>query len=594
MFERGGTIMRRNPSIALVLLVVACSSRANPADDNAEPGLGGSTEQTGGAAGASVGGTGGTAGTGGSGVAPGSPGSFLKVQGTTIVDGQGHEVLLRGASFGNEVWANRAVPDDHAEIDFGRLQTMGANSTRFLLNYVTFEDDAAPGVYKKAGWDWIDQNIAWAKAHGIYLILNMHVPEGGFQSDGKGDQLWTDPTNQDRLTALWKAIASHYVDETIIAGFGLVNEPHPTASRQQWQDLASKITAAIRSVDTNHMVFVERTNAVNGDFAYDANMNLFTQADKNTVYEFHFYDPTDYTFQLQPWNNSPEGGAYPDPNKIGGVTEQWINLATFDAPTAPAGTTDWTSYESTRITAAAGKGIAVGKLTLVGQALGAGTIAFDDLSIKEYDAAGTFTREVAHIFPTSNAGWPFWSKDGSGKAATTSPCKTSATCLSITGTTDDASYGGVGYYFVPKEGFQYSVAGWMKGTNLPAGAIARMRVDLIGSSTPVRVRDKAGLIDFMAPYLAWSKTHNVPLFLGEFGVYKACFANNKGGLTWVGDVYDIATGVGAPGASRVTAISFHQYHEDAFALYYGNSGPVVPTNANQPLIDLLTAKFSAH
>jgi hypothetical protein len=37
----------------------------------------------------------------------------------------------------------------------------------------------------------------------------------------------------------------------------------------------------------------------------------------------------------------------------------------------------------------------------------------------------------------------------------------------------------------------------------------------------------------------------------------------------------------------------HQYHEDAFALYYGNGGPVDPANANQPLIDLLSAKLHA-
>jgi hypothetical protein len=36
----------------------------------------------------------------------------------------------------------------------------------------------------------------------------------------------------------------------------------------------------------------------------------------------------------------------------------------------------------------------------------------------------------------------------------------------------------------------------------------------------------------------------------------------------------------------------HQYHEDAFALYYG-AGPVNPGDANQPLIDLLTAKLHA-
>src|SRR5450432_2834909 len=469
-----------------VALMVACSSAGEKAGANGTGTFAGADAEVGGG------------GPEASGEA-GPSGSFLRAQGTNIVDGQGRQVFLRGVSFGNEVWANRAVPDDHGEIDFCRLATMGANSTRFLLNYMTFEDDAAPGAYKQAGWDWIDQNIAWAKAHGIYLILNMHVPQGGFQSDGMGGKLWSDSTNQDRLTALWKAIASRYAGETIIAGFGLVNEPRPLTSRQQWQDLASRITAAIRTVDTNHMVIVERTNAVGADFSSDASMNLFTVSDKNVLYEFHFYDPSDYTFQLQPWNNTPDGGMYPDATKIAGVTEQWINLATFDAPTALPGTSDWTSYEGTHITAA-GQNIAVGKVTLVGQALGAGTIAFDDLSVKEYDAGGTFTREVEHISPASGAGWAFWSKNGSGAAGTTSSCKTSASCLTITGTTDDASYGGVGFYFVPKQGYQYNVAGWMKGTSLPAEALARMRVDLLGSSTPVSVRDKAGLGAFMAPY----------------------------------------------------------------------------------------------
>ena len=526
----------------------------------------------------------------GGGASPPSP-AFLRVQGEAIVDGANAPVILKGVSLGNEVWANKATPTDHGEIDFQRLADMGANSTRFLLNYVTFEDDAAPGVYKDAGWAWIDQNVAWAKAHGIRLVLNMHVPEGGFQSNGDGGALWSDVANQDRLTALWTEIARRYADEPIIAGFGLVNEPEPLVSRQQWHDLASRLLTAIRSVDTNHIVFVERPIAIAGDFNSDADMNLFTLDDANVVYEFHFYDPTDYTFQLQPWNNTPDGGAYPDPTKIAGVTEQWINLATFDAPTAPVGTSDWTHYDGTRITASS-SAIAVGKPTLVGQALGAGTIAFDDLTINEYDAAGTFTREVAHILPTTASGWYFWSANNVGTGSTGSGCKTSATCLTITGTTDDASFGGYGFYFVPTQGYQYSISGWMKGTNLPAGAAARIRLDLVGSSTPVRVRDKPGLRDMMAPYLAWGAAHDVPLYLGEFGVYKACFADGKGGLGWVGDVYDLATGEGASGGPRVAGLSYHQFHEDAFALYYG-TGPVDPNNANQPLIDLLTAKLHA-
>ena len=527
---------------------------------------------------------------GGSSAKPPPGAGFLRASGTRIVDGDGKPVFLKGVSFGNEVWANMALPDDHAEIDFQRLADMGANSTRFLLNYLTFEDDAAPYVYKDAGWAWIDQNVAWAKTHGIHLILNMHVPQGGFQSDGNGGALWTTSENQNRLIALWREIARRYAGEPIIAGFGLVNEPEPLVSLQQWQDLAVAIASAIRAVDANHMIFVERPIAVAGSFNAAPDMNLFTIDDPNAVYEFHFYDPSDYTFQLEPWNGNPDGGSYPDPTKIAGVTEQWINLATFDAPTAPAGTSAWTHYDGPRITASSAA-IAAGKPTLVGQALGAGTIAFDDLTINEYDAAGTFTREIARILPNTTSGWYFWSNNNVGTGSITARCITSATCLTITGTTDDASWGGYAFYFAPRHGYQYSISGWMMGTDLPAGAIARIRLDLIGSSTPVRVRDKPGLRDMMAPYLAWGAAHDVPLYLGEFGVYKACFANDKGGLAWVGDVYDLATtGDGAPTSPRVAGLSYHQYHEDAFALYYG-TGPVDPNNANQPLIDLLTARL---
>jgi endoglucanase len=522
---------------------------------------------------------------------PSPPAAFLRARGRQIVDGDGNPVFLKGVSLGNEVWTNAVLPADHAEVDFIRLAEMGANSTRFLLNYRTFEDVSASSMYREGGWAWVDQNISWAKAHGIRLLLNMHVPQGGFQSNGEGGALWADIQNQDRLTALWKEIARRYANEPIIVGFGLLNEPEPLVSRQQWHDLAIRIATAIRAVDASHILFVERPIAVAGNFNSDADMNLFTIDDPNVVYEFHFYDPNDYTFQLQPWNNSPDGGNYPDPSKIGGITEQWINLATFDAPVAPAGTSDWTHYEGTRITAT-GSTIAAGKPTLVGQALGVGSVAFDDLSINEYDAAGTFLREVEHIYPASSSGWYFWSSNAVGSGTTTAVCKTSATCLSISGTSADASWGGYGFYFAPTAGHQYSISGWMKGTNLPAGAIARMRVDLIGSSTPVRVRDKAGLADMMAPYLAWGAAHDVPLFLGEFGVYRACFGGGKGGLTWVDDVYHLATGGGAADSPQVAGLSYHQYHEDAFALYYG-SGPVDPANANQPLIDLLTARLHA-
>ena len=419
----------------------------------------------------------------------------------------------------------------------------------------------------------------------------MHVPQGGFQSNGEGGALWSDVANQDRLTALWKEIARRYADEPIIAGFGLVNEPEPLVSRQQWHDLAARLPAAIRSVDTNHIVFVERPIAIAGDFNSDADMNLFTLDDANVVYEFHFYDPTDYTFQLQPWNNTPDGGAYPDPTKIAGVTEQWINLATFDAPTAPAGTSDWTHYDGTRITASSAA-IAVGKPTLVGQALGAGTIAFDDLTINEYDAAGTFTREIAHILPTTASGWYFWSNNSVGTGSTGAGCKTSATCLTITGTTDDASFGRLRLLLRAHAGVSVQHLGLDEGDQ-PAGGRGRAHPARPGRKLDAGARARQGRAprhDGAVPRLGRGpRRAAVPGRVRRLqGVLRQQQGRPRLGRRRLRS-RDRRRRAGGP---RVAGLSYHQYHEDAFALYYG-TGPVDPANANQPLIDLLTARLHA-
>ena len=221
---------------------------------------------------------------------------------------------------------------------------MGMNLVRFYMNYRTFEDDARPFVYDDSGFAWLDDNITWAKAHGVTLFLNLHVPQGGFQSNLEGNLLWDIPENQDRVVALWRAIAARYANEPTIGGYDLLNEPAPAHSKTEWQTLAGRITTAIREVDPNHLVIVERTNAVGGKYDNDAERNFFLIDDENTAYTFHFYTPIEYTHQLTPWTGFGDGGNYPDPSRISGVTEKWLGEATFDARSAPTGSSDSVSY----------------------------------------------------------------------------------------------------------------------------------------------------------------------------------------------------------------------------------------------------------
>jgi endoglucanase len=190
---------------------------------------------------------------------------MLRVAGDKIFDGNGKNVILRGIAFGNQVWTDSADPRiHHSEVDYARVKDLGMNAVRFYMNHITFED--AAGQLKPSGLAWLDDNIAWAKKQGIYLVLNLHVPPGGYQSSGKGAELWDNPKAQDQFVALWKALAAHYRAETTIAGFDLLNEPVVPKSIDQWKSLAERTIAAVRTVDPWHMMFVERVNSVGLDW----------------------------------------------------------------------------------------------------------------------------------------------------------------------------------------------------------------------------------------------------------------------------------------------------------------------------------------
>ena len=290
---------------------------------------------------------------------------------------------------------------------------MGMNAVRFYMNYRTFEADAAPGKYLDDGWQWLDDNIAWAKRHGVYLILNMHVPPGGFQSLGNGKALWDRPEMQERCIALWTAIARHCKGEPTVAGYDLLNEPVVTRAASQWRDLAGRIAVAIRAVDPDHMLFVERLNSIAGDWSEDADRGFFRIADPNTVYEFHFYKPFHFTHQSASWVPfTAENVRYPDTR----AEVEWFLLdrkaGTEDSPKLPPGDSPWTFYPGAPFKVD-DPAIVVGKPLLVVKA-NSGKVWFDDLTLEELDGDGKVKRVIWEKNLTGTRGWYFWNKDGKG------------------------------------------------------------------------------------------------------------------------------------------------------------------------------------
>lgn len=177
---------------------------------------------------------------------------------------------------------------------YKEIRDLGFNSVRLMLSFNLFEENAAPGVYKDEGWALIDKHILWAKQNGLRLILDMHVPQGGYQSTTntgfENNTAW-----KQRLENLWVAIAQRYRHETTIVAYDLINEPHVN----NWFAYAQTLINKIRAVDSNHLIIVELSFHPNDP-------GMYKLPDNNILYDTHWYEP--WSWAGSHTNNTPYTG----------------------------------------------------------------------------------------------------------------------------------------------------------------------------------------------------------------------------------------------------------------------------------------------
>lgn len=503
--------------------------------------------------------------------------NFIQRQGKKLVY-KGNQIYLRGMAFGNLVYDDNQNPaNHHTEKDMERIQALGMNAIRFYMNYKTFEADAQPYQYKQSGWDWIDKNVQWAKANGVFLILNMHVPQGGYQSACKGDALWTSTENQKRLVALWKAIATRYKDEPQIAGYDILNEPTPSGSMQNWSALAQNIINGIRSVDNNHLIITERALALNCDYNYsDTNNNYPQITETNLMYTVHLYDPFEFTHQNLDWANTGDGGKYPDNDLIVPPANATYKTGDYDNPSIKTGTNDWEYFTGTPFTVT-DDAVLFGRVVFLSNKLAAGKVYYDDFELKELDAQGNIIKTIYKVNPTSGTYW-WYSANGTGAYSASTTGHGDNYSVSVTGNTEAATVICPTFPFRVTKGHQYVITGWMKGENVPSGAGASISTEYYESPSKAKLaaRNYEFIKNKITAYAKYIEDKGFPVYFGEFGTARNTFANSKGGAQWVKDAMHIFDSLGYH-------FTYHAYKESSFGYYDGWDQPVDTTTVNAQL-----------
>ena len=269
---------------------------------------------------------------------------FLKRNGQKIVDGSGNNFVLRGiglggwmlqegymlqtSAFANAQYQIKAkivgvLGEENTDtfyqtwlknyiqkVDVDSMKAYGFNSIRLPMHYnlytLPIEDEPVAGqnTWLDKGFALTDSLLAWCKANQIYLILDMHATPGGQGKDAAisdynttKPSLWESPANQAKLVALWKKLAERYANEEWIGGYDLINEINWDFENSGNQNgcncntnapllaIYKSIITNIRSVDTNHLIFIEGNCWGNNH----AGLSSLKTYDDNLALSFHKY-----------------------------------------------------------------------------------------------------------------------------------------------------------------------------------------------------------------------------------------------------------------------------------------------------------------
>lgn len=246
---------------------------------------------------------------------------YLHTSGSSILDGSGNAIKLRGTNVGGwlvtENWMcgisddsdNNGTSSGNSHMrfardtlerrfgeakalelmnvwydnfitssDFDNMRNIGINVIRVPFGWRNLQHPDGSWVTDASGsidfrrFDWI---VSEAGKRGIYVVFDLHVWRNQRQN------YWTISRTQEggqaeqvQAAAIWTEVAKHFKGNTTIGAFDLINEAEGSGDNQLFKSLFS----AIRAQDDKRMIVAESVHVMPRDLGWD-----------NVVYDTHLY-----------------------------------------------------------------------------------------------------------------------------------------------------------------------------------------------------------------------------------------------------------------------------------------------------------------
>lgn len=174
--------------------------------------------------------------------------------------------------------------------DLKAIQAMGFDFVRLGVDPSLIERHGETAVANPAALSQLDSAVRGALANHLAVLVCV------FPDDAYKGGLATE-RGVDDFVELWRILAAHYAafDQDRIF-FELMNEPE-VQDPYRWMGIQARVVHAIRRIDAAHTIVA---TAANYSSLPDL-LQLEPVRDDNVIYNFHFYEPYQFTHQGASW-----------------------------------------------------------------------------------------------------------------------------------------------------------------------------------------------------------------------------------------------------------------------------------------------------
>ncbi|MCI7768147.1 MAG: glycoside hydrolase family 5 protein [Oscillospiraceae bacterium] len=180
--------------------------------------------------------------------------------------------------------------------DIEKIASWGADHVRLPIDYNLVENE--DGSEKESGYAYIDKAVKWCRLFGLDLILDLHKTSGFSFDKGENESGFFESGElQERFIKLWERLAKRYAVNDGSIAFELLNEVTEQSYAAKWNSIVRSCIERIRNIAPETIILV-------GGYwqnSPDAVPDLEAPYDDKVVYNFHCYDPMDFTHQGAYW-----------------------------------------------------------------------------------------------------------------------------------------------------------------------------------------------------------------------------------------------------------------------------------------------------